>query len=149
MAHNAMRGGVVAAMNIASEIMGKPANWEHHNEIMCVIDKRLRQSPLHESNISSYDQSRRACQECCAGRSGCFCNPGVREICLDFAGDELLVCFLDKEQTRYSQFLEKIDDRAKEGALRISVGLVTNFADVSCCLQFVQSFVDRWASQSA
>lgn len=38
MAHNAMRGGVVAATNIAYEIMGKPAYWEHRNEIMCVIN---------------------------------------------------------------------------------------------------------------
>ena len=38
MAHNAMRGGVVAAINIVQELMGKPAHWEHHNEIMCVID---------------------------------------------------------------------------------------------------------------
>jgi sulfide:quinone oxidoreductase len=37
-AHNAMRGGVVAALNIMHEIIGKPASWEHHNEIMCVIN---------------------------------------------------------------------------------------------------------------
>ena len=75
-------------------------------------------------------------------RSGCFCNPGLREITLAFAENELMPCFLDKEQVTYSQFLEKIDSRLKEGALRISVGLVTNFADVCCFLQFIQGFVD-------
>ncbi len=38
LAHNAMRGGVVAALNITHEIIGKPATWEHCNEIMCVIN---------------------------------------------------------------------------------------------------------------
>jgi sulfide:quinone oxidoreductase len=50
-AHNAMRGGVVAALNIASEIMGKPANWEHHNEIMCVIDNGGGKGTYVRSNI--------------------------------------------------------------------------------------------------
>jgi sulfide:quinone oxidoreductase len=51
MAHNAMRGGVVAALNIVHEIMGKPANWEHHNEIMCVIDNGGGKGTYMRSNI--------------------------------------------------------------------------------------------------
>jgi selenocysteine lyase/cysteine desulfurase len=76
-------------------------------------------------------------------RSGCFCNPGVREISLQFAGDELMFCFQNKEYITYEEFLEKIDGRTTEGAPRVSIGLVTNFADVYRFLQFVQSFVDR------
>ena len=77
-------------------------------------------------------------------RSGCFCNPGVREVTHQFAGDELMFCFLDKEQIPYQEFLEKIDGRPMEGgALRVSVGLATNFADVYRFLQFVQTFVNR------
>jgi len=74
-------------------------------------------------------------------RSGCFCNPGVREIALSFGKEELATCFQDKERMDYEQFLLKINGRPKEGALRISVGLVTNFADVYRFLQFVQNFV--------
>ena len=51
MAHNAMRGGVAAAINIAQEIMGKPANWEHHNEIMCVIDNGAGKGTYVRSNV--------------------------------------------------------------------------------------------------
>lgn len=77
-------------------------------------------------------------------RSGCFCNPGVREITHQFAGDELMPFFQDKEQMAYEELLEKIEGRPMEGALRVSVGLATNFADVYRFLQFVHSFVDRW-----
>jgi len=41
------------------------------------------------------------------------------------------------------QFLLKINGRPKEGELRISVGLVTNYADVYRFLQFVQNFVEN------
>ncbi len=51
MAHNAMRGGVVAALNIAHEIKGKPANWEHHNEIMCVINNGGGKGTYVRSNV--------------------------------------------------------------------------------------------------
>lgn len=37
-AHDAMRGGVVAATNIVHEIAGEPADREHRNEVMCVIN---------------------------------------------------------------------------------------------------------------
>jgi hypothetical protein len=46
-----MRGGVVAALNIAYEIMGKPAQWEHHNEIMYVIDNGGGKGTYVRSNI--------------------------------------------------------------------------------------------------
>ncbi len=77
-------------------------------------------------------------------RSGCFCNPGVREIALGFAEEDLAECFKDKQRMTYDQFLQIIDGR-KQGALRISVGLVTNFADVYRFMQFAQTFVDRIA----
>jgi selenocysteine lyase/cysteine desulfurase len=56
-----------------------------------------------------------------------------------------VACFQGKEQLDYHQFLSQVDGRPKQGALRVSVGLVTNFADVYRFLQFVQSFVDKWA----
>ena len=77
-------------------------------------------------------------------RSGCFCNPGVREIAFGFAEEDLAECFKDKQRMTYDQFLQVIDGR-KQGALRISVGLVTNFADVYRFLQFAQAFVDKMA----
>jgi molybdenum cofactor sulfurtransferase len=80
-------------------------------------------------------------------RSGCFCNPGVREIALGFVREDLAASFRKKARMTYEQFLEVIDDQ-KQGALRVSVGLASNFADVYRFKQFAQTFVDRWAPPS-
>src|SRR5215471_5158966 len=80
-------------------------------------------------------------------RSGCFCNPGVREIALGLAREELASVFRQKERMTYKQFLYLIDDR-KQGALRVSIGLATNFSDVYHFLQFARSIIDRSAPLS-
>jgi selenocysteine lyase/cysteine desulfurase len=75
-------------------------------------------------------------------RSGCFCNPGVREIALGFVREDLASAFRQKARQTYEQFLHVIDDRT-QGALRVSVGLATNFSDVYHLLQFAQTMIDR------
>src|SRR5262249_198377 len=54
-------------------------------------------------------------------RSGCFCNPGVREIALGLVREDLAQAFRQKGRMTYEQFLHVIDDR-KQGALRVSLG---------------------------
>ena len=76
-------------------------------------------------------------------RSGCFCNPGAREMALSFDREELVACLREKEQLSPEQFLQIIDGRLKQGALRVSVRLATNFADVYHCMQFARNFIDR------
>src|SRR5438067_3435707 len=44
-------------------------------------------------------------------RSGCFCNPGVREIALGLAREELTSVFRQKERMTHEQFLHIIADR--------------------------------------
>ena len=80
-------------------------------------------------------------------RSGCFCNPGVREIALGLVREDLASAFRQKERMTYEQFLHVIDGR-KQGALRVSVGLATNFSDVYHFLQFAQTIIDRSAPPS-
>jgi len=72
-------------------------------------------------------------------RSGCFCNPGVREIALGLVREDLASVFRQKERMTYEQFLHIIDGR-KQGALRVSVGLATNFSDVYQFVQFAHQF---------
>ena len=48
----------------------------------------------------------------------------------------------------YEQFLHVIDGR-KQGALRVSVGLATNFSDVYHFLLFAKTIIDRFASPSS
>ncbi|MCC6803484.1 MAG: aminotransferase class V-fold PLP-dependent enzyme [Anaerolineae bacterium] len=75
-------------------------------------------------------------------RAGCHCNPGAREVALGFSRDELVACFRDKDSLSFEQFLQVIDGKTT-GALRASLGLVTNFADVYRYMGFAETFVDR------
>lgn len=74
-------------------------------------------------------------------RAGCHCNPGAREFALGFAKADLEVCFRDKDAITFDQFLHNIEGKTT-GALRASLGLVSNFADVYKYLKFAESFRD-------
>jgi selenocysteine lyase/cysteine desulfurase len=74
-------------------------------------------------------------------RAGCHCNPGAREIALGFTAADLAPCFRDKDRLTFEQFLHVIDGKTT-GALRASIGLVTNFADVYKYVRFAESFLD-------
>jgi molybdenum cofactor sulfurtransferase len=76
-------------------------------------------------------------------RTGCFCNPGAGEIALGISRVELDVCFTQPEhEARLSidDFRLCIDGKAS-GAVRISVGLVTNFNDVQAFLRFARGLL--------
>jgi selenocysteine lyase/cysteine desulfurase len=81
-------------------------------------------------------------------RSGCFCNPGVREFALGLPREDLASVFRHKGRMTYEQFRHVIDGR-KQGALRVSVGLATNFSDVYHFLQFAQTIIERFAPPSS
>lgn len=76
-------------------------------------------------------------------RTGCFCNPGAGEMALGISSMELSSCFNrpDHEQRlSYDEFRLCIDGKAS-GAVRISVGLASNFQDVETFISFAQSLV--------
>ena len=76
-------------------------------------------------------------------RTGCFCNPGAGEIALGISSMELAACFTQPGHTQrlsYDDFRLCIDGKAS-GAVRISVGLVSNFADVQALLNFARSLL--------
>ena len=75
-------------------------------------------------------------------RAGCHCNPGAREIALGFTHADLADCFSAQEGQTFEQFLNVIDGKTT-GALRASIGLASNFADVYTYVQFAKTFVDR------
>jgi selenocysteine lyase/cysteine desulfurase len=78
-------------------------------------------------------------------RTGCFCNPGGGEIALGLSQTELVGCFTQpQERLTVDDFRLCIDGKSS-GAVRISVGLVTNFADVYRFIQFAKSFIDKTA----
>ena len=76
-------------------------------------------------------------------RAGCHCNPGAREMSIGFNEEEIQACFRDKERMTYEQFLHVIDGKTT-GAVRASLGVVSNFADVYTYLQFAETFIDQY-----
>jgi selenocysteine lyase/cysteine desulfurase len=76
-------------------------------------------------------------------RTGCFCNPGAGEIALGISSMELAACF---SQPTHEQRLSLDDfrlciDGKSSGAVRISVGMVTNFEDVQAFLKFCEGLL--------
>ena len=74
-------------------------------------------------------------------RTGCFCNPGAGELALGLSRDEIITCFQDAgSHMEYDDFRRCIDGKSS-GAVRMSVGLASNFADVHTFLEFARGFL--------
>jgi selenocysteine lyase/cysteine desulfurase len=77
-------------------------------------------------------------------RTGCFCNPGAGEIALGISRVELDVCFTSpghEDRLSLNDFRLCIDGK-NSGAVRISVGMVTNFNDVQAFLHFCKGLLN-------
>jgi selenocysteine lyase/cysteine desulfurase len=93
------------------------------------IDHRLIEARANDANISL--------------RTGCFCNPGGGELALGISADELQSCFIRvKDRLTIDEFRRCIDDKST-GAVRVSVGLATTFADVYRFVEFAKQFTDK------
>jgi molybdenum cofactor sulfurtransferase len=75
-------------------------------------------------------------------RTGCFCNPGAGELAFGLSRAEITSC-LDRAPDRlsYEEFRTCVDPKAA-GAVRASLGLVSNFRDVWRFVTFLRSFAD-------
>ena len=62
-------------------------------------------------------------------RVGCFCNPGVGEVALGLTEEELVRCFRDADGRMDRSDLMRCMDAESGGAVRISLGLASTFAD--------------------
>lgn len=80
-------------------------------------------------------------------RTGCFCNPGAGETAHGLTAADLTDCFKHEERMTFEQFITAMSRKEKDavGAVRISAGLVTNFADVYHFMRFAESFTDKRA----
>lgn len=92
-----------------------------------IIDYRRIEQIAYEHNISL--------------RTGCFCNPGAGETALGLTEEELCSA-LEKDQRMTLPELMIVLGRVL-GAVRISVGLASNFADAYQFVRFARSFLDR------
>ncbi|WP_420629204.1 aminotransferase class V-fold PLP-dependent enzyme [Candidatus Leptofilum sp.] len=78
-------------------------------------------------------------------RTGCFCNPGAGEIAEGLTREDMLAGLAESEDMTLPRFMQLIQHRGNKsaGAIRISVGLATNFADVYRFMQFAASFRNK------
>jgi len=82
-------------------------------------------------------------------RTGCFCNPGAGEIVYGFTRAEIAAYFRDESGMSFDELRARVrEEHGKEvGAVRISVGVATNFTDVHRFLGFLRGFLDRTAAE--
>ena len=93
------------------------------------LDHRFVEQKANEANISL--------------RTGCFCNPGAGEVALEISRVELDVCFTQpghEDRLTIDDFRHCIDGKSS-GAVRISVGMVTNFNDIQGFLAFARGLL--------
>jgi len=94
-----------------------------------VIDHQVIEQAANRDNISL--------------RTGCFCNPGAGEMALGLSRQELVSCLNNTDRAMtYNDFRLCIDGK-ETGAVRVSVGLVSNFDDVLAFVRFAAQFLDR------
>ncbi|MCB9256206.1 MAG: aminotransferase class V-fold PLP-dependent enzyme [Chitinophagales bacterium] len=89
-------------------------------------------------NIPFYEVEAKANEKNISIRTGCFCNPGIDEVNNCISNEELSKYYSAKEG---ANFLEMINYLGKmRGAVRISVGFVTNQSDLQNLIHFIESF---------
>ncbi len=77
-------------------------------------------------------------------RTGCFCNPGAGEWAEGLTDDDMLAGASQGADMTLPRFLQIVQRRGKSaGAIRVSLGLVSNFADVERFVAFAASFRDQ------
>lgn len=115
---------------LTTQARGGAVTVNFYNPAGQAIDHRSIEEAANKVNISL--------------RTGCFCNPGAGELALGISRLELDVCF----NTPGHQDRLTLDDfrvcivGKSSGAVRISVGMVTNFQDVQSLLHFARSLLE-------
>jgi molybdenum cofactor sulfurtransferase len=78
-------------------------------------------------------------------RTGCFCNPGAGEIAFGLTKSDMSDCFENEERASFEQCI--IASKGKTaGAVRVSLGIASNFSDVYRFLEYCGTFKDKNAA---
>lgn len=78
-------------------------------------------------------------------RTGCFCNPGAGETAEGLTEDDMMAGAAGGAEMNLPRFMQIIQHRGGKsaGAIRVSLGLASNFADVDRLRSFVARFRDE------
>lgn len=79
-------------------------------------------------------------------RTGCFCNPGIDETNHKLKAEKLQAYFKQAGRKDYFDLIEYMGQ--KRGAVRVSIGYISNFSDLQVFLDFCRSFLDREVDNS-
>ena len=115
---------------VSTEARGGAVTVNFFNARGQAIDHRYIEETANKVNISL--------------RTGCFCNPGAGELALGISRVELDVCFNGpghENRLSLDDFRLCIDGKSS-GAVRISVGMISNFNDVQALLQFARGLLE-------
>ena len=84
-------------------------------------------------------------QEGISLRTGCFCNPGAGEAAEELTEEDMQAALAMGPEMNLFGFLRLMRSRGHKsaGAIRVSLGLASNFADVWRFVRFVERFRDR------
>jgi molybdenum cofactor sulfurtransferase len=105
---------------------GGTVTFNFHDSEGVLIDHRTIEAAANARRISL--------------RTGCFCNPGAGELALGIEGEEIASCFRRSGGgLTYDDFRLCIVGHGT-GAVRVSLGLVSNFANVEAFLDFARGW---------
>jgi selenocysteine lyase/cysteine desulfurase len=78
-------------------------------------------------------------------RTGCFCNPGAGEAAEGLTEDDVAAAMRESPEMTMPRFLQFITHRdgKSAGAIRVSLGLASNFADVERFVRFAAGLRDQ------
>ena len=78
-------------------------------------------------------------------RTGCFCNPGAGESAEGLTANDVSAALEESADMTMPRFLQIITHRGGKsaGAIRVSLGLASNFADVDAFVRFAASLRDQ------
>jgi molybdenum cofactor sulfurtransferase len=74
-------------------------------------------------------------------RTGCFCNPGAGELALGLTRAEIEGCFAAGDSRMTYDDLRRCIDPHEAGAVRVSLGLASNFADVFAFREYCRTLL--------
>jgi len=82
-------------------------------------------------------------------RTGCFCNPGSGEIIHNLTREEMAEVFSSPTPISYEELFDmaRVMSDKYPSAIRISLGVASNFADVYRFISFLHNLLDRPASE--
>lgn len=135
-----LTGWLIGALNSLQHANGNPVlhlygstdlNQRGGTLVMTFLDQESRIIPFRDIEAESNKRK-------ISLRTGCFCNPGIDETNYQVGEDELEGYYRSHEE---GNFFDMMAVTGKlRGAIRVSVGLASNFADVYTFYEFAKSF---------